>query len=247
MAVPPQTNEAFLREVDEELRRDQIIGIWRTHGRWIALGIGGALAAFAGVLAWQHHVDQQAAAEGQQLAKVYDLLAASNTKDAAQPLTVLAGSSVPTYRALAQTVQADIALRDADTNGKDKGLPKLKEAAAKFAAIAADPKVPQPLRDLALIRQTSAELDQLPPAQVVARLSPLAVKGGPWLGSAGELVVIADLALGRTDAARAMVKLITADPAVPDPIRQRVVQLGSAIDNHAAPAAVATDKDSKKQ
>ena len=32
--MSPNTDEAFLREVDEELRRDQIVGVWTQHGRW---------------------------------------------------------------------------------------------------------------------------------------------------------------------------------------------------------------------
>ena len=32
MALTPQNNEAFLREVDDELRRDQALNVWRRYG-----------------------------------------------------------------------------------------------------------------------------------------------------------------------------------------------------------------------
>ena len=53
MAVTPNTDEAFLREVDEELRRDQIVGVWKNYGRLIVGLIVAALAIFAGALGWR--------------------------------------------------------------------------------------------------------------------------------------------------------------------------------------------------
>ena len=35
MALTPQNNEAFFREVDEELRREQMSNIGRRYGLWI--------------------------------------------------------------------------------------------------------------------------------------------------------------------------------------------------------------------
>lgn len=244
MAVPPQSNEAFLREVDEELRRDQMVGLWRRYGR-VGLGaVAAGLAALAGVLGWQHWQHSAAAAESEQLSQAYDMLGAGKVAEASKQLAPIAASGRPVYRALAQSVQADLALRDAAA-----GSPaKLKEAAAKFATIAQDTSAPQPLRDAALVRQTSAEFDSLSPDTVIARLSPLAVKGGAWLGSAGELIAIAQLQKGKPADARAMLQLIASDADVPDTIKQRAVQLSSAIENNALPksSAPATEEPKTK-
>lgn len=257
LALTPQNNQAFMREVDEELRREEFLGFWRRYG----LAVGGAvilgLAAFGGWLGWQHYRDQQAATQGEQFNKVYDLLASNKAGDAARPLAALAGSDVATYRALARTVQADVMLRDMKPDDPAQSAAKLREAAAKFAEIVADPKIAQPLRDLALIRQTFAEYDQLQPQVVIDRMKPLAVAGAPWLGSAGELTAIAQLQLHQADQARATLQRVVADLNVPDTIRQRAVQLSSAIENGAvgavapapataAPAAVNTEEKTKK-
>lgn len=245
MAVPPQSNEAFLREVDEELRRDQLADLWRRYGR-IGLGaVVAGLALLAGVLGWRHWQESQAAATSQQLNDAYDALGAGKTAEAAKQLATIATSGRPIYRALAQSVQADLALRDVSGAG---GAAKLKEAAAKFAAIAQDTSVPQPLRDAALVRQTSAEFNTLPPDTVISRLGPLAVKGGPWLGSAGEMVAIAQLEKGKPAEARAMLQLVASDTEVPDTIKQRVVQLSSAIENNALPkSGTPATEDQKKK
>ena len=39
MALTPQNNQAFLREVDEELRRDQVASFGRRYGLWVAVAI----------------------------------------------------------------------------------------------------------------------------------------------------------------------------------------------------------------
>lgn len=215
MAVTPNTNDTFLREVDEELRRDQAIAIWRKWGRLIVAGIIAALIAFGGYLYWQHRTAQAAGAEGETLQAAYDKLAANQPNDAAKPLAELAQSKSDGYRALAVFTQADLLLQKDD----------LKGAAAKFASIATDQSVAQPFRDLALVRQTTAEFDALKPEVIIARLRGLAVQGNPWFGSAGELVAAAYLRQGRRDLAGATFGRIAKDETVPETIRQRAVQM----------------------
>lgn len=232
MALTPQSNEAFLREVDEELRRDQAVQVWQRYGRAIVVAVVLALTAFGGFLFWQHRQHQAAEREGEKLQAAYDALAAQDTKGAAQPLAELAGSSRDGYRVLAMFTQADVLLKDND----------LKGAAAKFAQVASDASVAQPFRDLALIRQTSAEFDALKPEVVVERLRSLAVAGNPWLGSAGELVAAAYLRQGRRDLASQMFSRIAADEQTPRSLRQRAVQMAGVLEVP-APAAGAAPKN----
>lgn len=219
MALTPQSNEAFLREVDDELRRDQALHIWRHHWRWIIAAIVLVLVAFGGFLYWQHRNEEMAGREGEQLQKAYDDLQAGDTKGASAPLAQLAQSKRDGYRALAIFTQADLLLQKND----------LKGAAAKFASVANDGSLAQPFRDLALIRQTNAEFDTLKPEVVVERMRPLAVAGNPWLGSAGELTAIAYLRQGRRDLAGQMLSRIAADSDVPATLRQRAVQMAGSM------------------
>lgn len=226
MAVTPQNSDAFIREVDEELRRDQIFGFWRRYGRLVALLIVLGLAAFGGFLYWQHYQAQQAGAEGEKLTAAIEQLS-GNRADAARPeLEALAKSDSDGYRAAARIALAAVALQ----NGN------IKDSAQRFAAVANDPKAAQPLRDLALIRQTTVEFDQLPPDTVVSRLKELAVKGSPWFGSAGELVGAAHLKAGRPKEAGTIFAAMAADPGVPESIRSRSVQIASVLGVDASPA-----------
>ena len=100
-----------------------------------------------------------------------------------------------------------------------------KAAIAAYRAMAADDSLDQPYRDLALIRQTSLEFDSLKPQQVVDRLKPLAVAGAPWFGSAGELVAVAYMKMGKNDLAGPMFAAMAKDEKVPQSIRSRARQM----------------------
>jgi hypothetical protein len=230
LALPPKTDQAFLREVDEELRRDQLAGFWTNWGVWVGVAVVAALAALAGFLYWQHHTVEVAGVEGEQLQVAYDSLGANNAAAAAKPLAELAQSNRDGYRALAQFTQADILLQKDD----------LKGAAAKLGAIAADTSLAKPFRDLALVRQTSAEFDTLKPQVVVERLRPLAVPGGAWLGSAGEMVAVSYLRMNQRQQAGTLFGQIARDTGVPETIRQRAVQMAGVLGVDAVATAVPT-------
>ncbi len=244
MALTPQNNEAFLREVDDELRRDQMMTFWERYGRWTIAGIVVALAAFAGFLYWQHRQTEAAGVQGEQLQTAYDALGNSQPDQATTTLAPIAASNRDGYKALALMTQADILL----SKQQDKA------AAAKFAGIVADTSIAQPFRDLALIRQTTAEFDALKPQVVIERLRPLAVAGNPYFGSAGELVAMAYLNSGRKDLAGQMFGQIAKDETVPETIRQRAVQMAGSmgVDDSASvrvvsPATAAQAKETSAQ
>lgn len=233
MALSPETNEAFLREVDEEVRRDRMADFGKRWGLWIGVAILLGLAAFGAYLFWQHRQRENAGREGEQLQAAYDALGSGQMDKAGPILTGLAGSSSDGYRALAKFSQADVLLRRGDMKG----------AAAKFAEVAGDSGMAAPFRDLALVRQTSAEFDTLRPQVVVDRLRPLAVPGNPWLGSAGEMVAIAQLRLGQRGPAGQLFGQIARDEGVPESLRQRAVQMASLLGVDAAPVNASANQD----
>ncbi|GAA3696695.1 tetratricopeptide repeat protein [Sphingomonas cynarae] len=237
MALPPNANaEVFMREVDEEVRRDRMTQFWTRWGKVAIAAIVLALAVLAGVLYWQHRSREAAGAEGERLQAAYDALGQGRIDKAQPALAELAASDRDVYRALARFTEADIVLQRND----------LKAAAAKFAEVAADTGQAQPIRDLALIRQTAAEFDTLKPQVVVERMRPLAVPGGAWLGSAGEMMAVAQLRLGQKAQAGQLFARIARDEGVPGSIRQRAVQMAGLLGVDAVPAAPAATQEAAR-
>ena len=228
MARTPETNEAFLREVDEELRRDDMARLWTRWGRVGLILVAIGLVLFGAFLWWRDHQRKQAGEEGQQLTATIDQLSRSEFDQAAPSLKALTESSRPGYRAAGLIAAGAVASQKGDA----------KAAAADFGKVAADGKVGQPFRDLALIRQTTIEFDTLPPDQVIKRMQPIAKKGSPWFGSAGELIAVAHLKAGRPKDAGALYAAIAADPGVPQTLRSRAAQMASVLGIDINPAAL---------
>lgn len=229
MAVPPPANEAFLREVDEELRRDQAVQLWRRYGRMGLIGVGAGLAAFAAWLGFQEWQLTSAGAQGTKLSAALDKVRTGD-RTGETAIAQLARDGAPGYRATAKFVQADLALQKNDLAG----------AARIFGEVAADTGLAQPFRDLALIRQTLAEYDTLKPEQVLGRLKPYAAKDNMWFGAAGEMVAIAYIRQGNMVAARKLLADLAEAKDVPETVRNRVVAL-------AGSAGVDTIKQDGKQ
>ncbi|MGI4733362.1 MAG: hypothetical protein ACRYFW_16700 [Janthinobacterium lividum] len=208
-----------MREVDDEVRRERVADVWSRYGIRIVVGIVAVLVALGLGLWWHAHREAQRGIEGEQLQAAFDKLGAGDTRGADAALAPIARDGGPGYRTLARMTRGDIALRAKD----DKGAARL------FASIVADDGVAQPLRDLALVRQTAAEYDTLPPAAVASRLRGLAVRGNPYFGSAGEMVALAYLHLNKRDLAQSLFAQIAGDDTVPATLRQRAVQMASAL------------------
>ncbi|MFS0735566.1 tetratricopeptide repeat protein [Sphingomonas sp. 1P06PA] len=219
MAVAPPNEDAFLREVNDELRKDQLTSFWQRWGRWLVIGVVIALAALAALLYWQQHSANQAGARAEQYVQALQQVGGGNAKAAEPALETLAKADDSAYAAAARMTQAGILVEQGDA----------KAASAAFAALAADAKVPEPIRQLALIRQTTIDFDTLPPQAVIQRLGSMAVPGNPWLGSAGELVAIAHLKLNQPAEAGRIFAAIASDADMPETLRSRATKMAGAL------------------
>ena len=90
MAIKPVDNETFYREVDEELRREQLKTTWQRYGLWIIAAVILFLAAIAGYLYWQHHREEKAGRTGEELTAIFDDIQAGKIKGVAPRLDAIA-------------------------------------------------------------------------------------------------------------------------------------------------------------
>jgi hypothetical protein len=219
LALKPADNESFYREVDEELRREQMKSYWERFGKLVIAGVVLVLAAIGGFIWWQNQKEVKAGERGEQLIGAFDDIAARRKAVAVGKLDALAKSGSDGHRAAALLTKADLAIEGGD----------LKGAAATFKQVAEDKGLAQPYRDVALVRMTAIELDTLPPQAVVDRLKGLAVAGNPWFGSAGEMVAISYLKMNRPQQAGAIFAAMAKDKKLPDTLRSRATQMAGSL------------------
>jgi hypothetical protein len=219
LAQPPDISETFLREVDENLRRDRLRDFFKAYGNWLIAAVILFLAASGGFIWWKQHEVQRSAAQVEQLAQVYKDVGTGNMATAPQQLDELSKSGSNAVRASALFARAALALQQND----------VKAAAGTYKSIANDSGLPKPYRDAALIRQTALEFDQLQPQEVIGRLEPLAKPGEPWFGTAGEMTALAMIRQGKKQEAGQLFAAIAKDPGVPQTIRARAVQVAGSL------------------
>ena len=219
MSLPPDPSETFVREVDENLRRDQARDFARSYGKWIVAAVLLLLAAIAGYLYWQHRQEQQAVADSEAMSSALEKVEGGNAKAAASELATLGESDNVMTRATALMAGAAVKLRQGDRSG----------ASAIYRQLIEDDGLPQPIRDLASIRLVQLDYDQLKPDDVIQRLGALAEPGKPFFGSAGELVAMARLAKGDRAGAGQLFAKIAADQTQPPTLRARAVQIAGSL------------------
>jgi hypothetical protein len=219
LAQPPDITETFLKEVDENLRRDRIRDFFKENSSALIGALVLFLAACGGIIWYQQHREQRAEAQVEQLATINKDIGTGNTAKVPQQLDELSQSGSKGVRATALFTRAAFALQQNDT----------KLAIATYQKIAADSSLPDAYRNAALIRQTALEFDQLQPQQIIARLQPLTKPGDPWFGSAGEMTAIALIKQGKNKEAGQLFASIAKDPNAPPSIRNRAMQISGSL------------------
>ena len=219
MAQPPDISETFKREVDENLRRDQMRDFFKRYGSWLIAAVVLFLVASGGLIWWKQHKVEQAGVQVEELAQVYKDIGGGSMAKAPQQLDELAKSDSDAVKASAMFARAALALQQND--------PKL--ATDTFKSIAEDSGMPAPYRNAALVRQTALEFDRLPPQEVITRLQALAKPGEPWFGSAGEMTALAMVKQGKRQEAGQLYAAIAKDQTVTQTIRARAVQVAGSL------------------
>ncbi|MFC0205581.1 tetratricopeptide repeat protein [Novosphingobium soli] len=231
MALPPDSRspnaqrnaaqqDVFLREVDEAVRQDQLEGFFARYGKPLLAAIVIGLLAFGGWIYWNHRQTQAREERAEAYVQALDALQQENLDAAKAKLApVAAAEGSDANITSARLLLAGIALR------QDRKADALK----LYRQVAADEDAPQPLRDLATVREVGADFDAMKPQDVVSRLKPLAAPGAPWFGPAGELVGMAYLKQNKNDQAGPLFAAIAKDENVEDGLRSRARQLAAVL------------------
>ena len=159
---------------------------------------------------------------------------AGDAKTARPIFQKLATGSNDGYRAAALMMEGNLAAQRKDD----------KAAIAAYQTVIDDKDLPEPFRNLALLRQTALQFDSISPDQVIARLKPLAIEGNPWFGPAGEMTAMAYVKQGKTELAGTLFGALAKDKTVPESTRQRTRQLAGvygvdAVQDDESPAGAA--------
>ncbi len=205
----------IFREVDEDLRHERYLKLWRRWRYWL-LGVG--VAALGAAVAYVMIADAREGAreaEGRQFAAAMAGIEAGRGSEAVDQLASLAADSETGYAALARLAEADSRAGRGDVSG----------AIFVYDQIAADTRLDPLYRDLGALLAAQRLVDRASAAEVNLRLAPLLAGHSPWRPLAAELSAIVELRAGNEAAARSLFAELVSDPAAPLGLRQRAAEL----------------------
>lgn len=241
-------NDTLLREVDEELRREQMEKLWKAYGNYVLAAATAFVVLIGGYKLWEGRKIANAQAAGAQYEAALRLTDAGKVDDAARALDAIGSSGTAGYSAL-----ADLSLAGAKIKvGKPQEALPIFERLAKNSA--ADPL----LSGYAALQAAAVRVGEADFTEMQNRLTPLAGDGQPWRYFARELLGASAIKAGKLNEARTALTPLLGEKNIPPGTLERVKVMMGAIATaelskapapaaEAAPAAAATIPEAKPQ
>jgi len=195
-------NDSFIREVNEDIRQEQLGRLWRLLKPYIIGGAAAIILITAGYESYQYYQSRRQAELGEAYSAALQLAAAGPGAEAFAQLAALEKSDFGGYPMLARFRRAALLAQKGD-----------KAAAVKaFDALAADGSLPKPWRQMASVRAAYILVDSGTERDVAERVQPLAGEGEPMRFAAREALGLAAWKAGKMPAAAGYFNRNYSDP-----------------------------------
>ena len=208
----------IFREIDEELRRDNLLKLWSRYGRYIIAIAVFALVVAGGFVAWRDHQLSERRAQSTRYAGALTLAREGKEADAVKVFAAIAHEGGG-YAILAAFEEAALLAKSGDREA----------AVAAYDRIAAASEFDSDLRGLAVLLSVMQRMPEADAQTTIDHLAPLTASGNPWRPSAIELTALARLKLQDKSGALALFKSLADDPATPQSLRARAAEMATAL------------------
>lgn len=220
----------IFQEIDEDLRRDRLMQIWRRYGTAIvALGIG-LVVGVGAFIGWRNYTESRLDSQAVAMADAARLLGEGKHAEAAAAFTALANDAGGAY--------GDLAMLDAAAATLDAG--DIAGAVVLYDRVATGTK-DDSLRALARLLAVQALMDSAPVADLDSRLDAIGERAG-FVPATKELRAYVRLKAGAVDAARGLLAEVVDDATAPARLKNRAKEVLDALGGRLtieAPAAEA--------
>lgn len=211
-------NDSLMREVEEEIRREQMAKLWDKYGIYVVGLVALLVAGVGGYQLWQGRQQSLAYEGGALYDKALQLTTDGKADEAGKAYETLAEGG---HRGYATLSELQLAAADLKA-GKNT------EALARFEKISNDSTADPLLKNFATLQAASLQLGSIGLPEMQNRLNALAADGNPWRFNARELIGLAAYKAGDIVAATKEFDRILSDTGAPPGVAQRVrVLMGS--------------------
>lgn len=202
------SDESLYREVDEDVRREQLAQIWKRYGNAIIAVALGVIVAVAGIKGWQYWQLKQSETAARAYAAAVELDASGKSADAAKAFADLTKGQ-PGFAALAGLREAASLAASGDTKG----------AVAAYDKLAASPD--KVIADVARVRAAWLLVDTASLADLQGRLAGLDAPDNAFRSAAREIIGLAQYKAGDLEKANKSLTDLLNDPEAPPSARAR--------------------------
>ena len=216
----------IFREVDEDIRRDQLEQLWKRYGGVIIAAAVVIVVATGGYRAWTWYQNKQAADAGERYHAAVTLAGEGKQDEAIAAFAEIAGGSSG-YASLARMRAAAAMAADGDKAG----------AGEAYEAIAGDGSVDPLIRDAASVRAAYLAIGDTPLAAMQARLAGQLADDNQFRHSARAVMALTAYREGHVAETARWAETALADAAVPQNLRQRLELILQVIAAQRAPKA----------
>ena len=204
----------IFREVDEELRREQLRRLWERYGTLVIAACVLLVVAVGGWRAYEWWEAKKAAEVGTAFQAAIALASEGKNKEAEEAFAKVAADGTATYRMLARFREA------AEVTRRDPTA-----AVALYDQLAADNSIGRMMQDLAALRAGMILVDTAPYSEMVQRLEPLTAPDRTFRHSARNMLALAAWRAKDVTAMRKWSDMILADGDTPSGTRGQIQML----------------------
>ena len=208
----------IFREIEDELRRDNLLKLWQRYGKHVIAVAVLALVVAGGVVGWRNYQASERRAQGARYSSALALVREGKAAEAAKLFGVLAREGGG-YSLLARFGEAEMLAKSGDR----------KATIAAYDQLAGGSGTDPEFRDLAVLLSVMHGLPDGDPKAAVERLQPLTVSGNPWRASALDLTAAAKLKSGDRSGALESYKELSDDLSAPQGLRARAAEMAAAL------------------
>ena len=204
-------DDSFIREVNDELRSDQMRTIWKRFGR-VLIGIAVLIVVgTAGKVGYDYWHKMSSSASGDEFLAALNLARENKPDEALAALDDLEKEGYGSYPVLARLRGASITAQKGDTEA----------AVAAFSEVGKDTSVPAALRDAARLRAAYLLIDTGSYEQVSAEAEALSTPQHALRHSAREVLGLSAFKAGDKAKAKEWFEQITSDSESPRNLANR--------------------------
>jgi hypothetical protein len=204
----------IFREIDEELRRDNLLKLWSRYGRYIIAAAVFVLVVAGGIVAWRDHQLSERRGQSTRYASALALAHGGKEADAVKVFEAIAREGGG-YATLASFQEAALLARSGDPEA----------AIAAYDRIAATSELDPGLRGLAVLLSVMHIMPVGDPHSTIERLAALTASGSSWRPTALELTALARLKSGDKSGALDLYRSLADDLTAPREQRARAAEM----------------------